>query len=109
MVATIVSHGLVLILLGASCDIHLTSEDGLEGFEALRLALLVDLGAAVGQLLHAIHHAMVGDGHAPHAVPDGLLHEVGYLRLAVKDGVVRMDVQMYEVFHQFSYFTCKCR
>ena len=109
VVATIVSHGLVLVLLGASCDIHLTSEDGLEGFEALRLALLVDLGAAVGQLLHAIHHAMVGDGHAPHAVPDGLLHEVGYLRLAVKDGVVRMDVQMYEVFHQFSYFTCKCR
>ena len=38
-------------------------------------------------------------GHAAHPVADGLVHKVLYFRLSVEYRIVRVYVQMYEVFH----------
>ena len=57
-------------------DIHLAAEDGDERFQPLFLPLLVDVDAVVVELLDPEHVAVVGDGHALHAVGYRLVNEL---------------------------------
>ena len=75
---------LVVIVLG---DIDLAADDGLD-----RRVLL---GEFV-ELLDAVHVAMVRDGQAGHSHFLGAVEQVLDGRHAVEDGVLRMDVKVYE-------------
>ena len=92
VVATHIALVLLAVALGASCHIHLATDDGLEGFESLLLAVFVDLSTIVNQLLDAEHHTMIGYSHTLHAILDGLVHQTWNLGLAIEDGVLCMDV-----------------
>ena len=92
VVTTHIALVLLAVALGASCHIHLATDDGLEGFESLLLAVFVDLSAIVNQLLDAEHHTMIGYCHTLHAILDGLVHQTWNLGLAVEDGILCMDV-----------------
>lgn len=78
VVALIVTFAPVLTLLVVIGDVHLATEDRLERLLALLLALLVDACTIIGKFLDAVHHAVVGDGHALHAVGNGFVHQVVY-------------------------------
>ena len=99
VIARVVVHALVLVVHRAAGYVHLAAEDRLERRFALLLPAFVDLGAVVRELLDAEHHAVVRDGHAFHPVGHGLVDQPCHLRLSVQDGVVRVDVQMYVIFH----------
>ena len=99
VIASHVAFLLHTVRLLAVCHVHLASEDGLERLLALLLQLTVHLVAVVEQLFHAEHIAMIGYRHTAHAVGNGLVDELLNGRLAVEERVVRVDVQMYEVFH----------
>ena len=90
---------LVAVGLGAPCHIHLASEDGFEGFLALFFEFLVFLVAVVEQLFHSHHVAMIGDGHSPHTVADGLVDQTLYAGLSVEQRIVSVYMQVYEVSH----------
>jgi hypothetical protein len=77
--------------------INLTAKDGLELF-LLRLTL-VNIVAVVEELLDAKHVAMVGHSHAAHSVTDGLIDQFRNGSLSIKDTVLCVYVQMYEIFH----------
>ena len=64
--------------------IHLTAEDGLEGFLPVLLPLLVQPHYNVVELLDAEHIAMVCHGHALHAVLPGLVYKFLDARLSVE-------------------------
>ena len=99
MVATLVLFAFLLLLWTVLCHIHLTAEDGLEGFQSFLLAFLVHSVHIVVKLLYAIHVAVVGDGHAALAVGYSLVNQTLNLRLAVKNRIISMNVQVYKVFH----------
>ena len=61
-----------------------------------RLILFVDV---VYELLDAVHHAMVGDCHAGHAVGHGFVDNGRDGRLPVKERVLTVDVKVYEFAH----------
>ena len=84
--------------------IHLTSEDGLEGFQTFFLAAFVDAPNIVVEFLDTEHVAMIGYRHASHAVAYSLVNQSLDARLAVQDRVVCMYVQMYEIFHKMCCF-----
>ncbi len=86
-----------LLGLAAVSHVHLAPENGLEGFLAFALQLLVHLVAVVVELLHAEHVAVVGDGHTAHAVGYCLVYDFVDGRLAVEDREVRMYMKMNEV------------
>ena len=102
VVAGVVAGVLVLVFLAAVGHIHLAPEDRLERLQPFSLALLVHRGAIVRKFLDAIHHAMVRNGHAAHAVADGFVHQVGHFRLSIEYRIVRMYVQMHKIFHSLS-------
>ena len=103
VIARFVTGFLVLVLLVMVRYIHLTAKDRLERLQSVGLALLVDTGTIVRELLDAIHHAVVGNGHALHAVLDGFVDQMGHLGLTIKNGIMSMYVQMNEIFHQFFF------
>ena len=103
VIARLVAGFLVFVLLVMVGHIHLTAEDGLERLQSVGLALLIDTGAIVRELFDAIHHAVVGNGHALHAVLDGFVDQMGHLGLTIKNGIMSMYVQMNEIFHQFFF------
>ena len=72
-----------LVLFPAMSHIHLAAKDGLEGFLAFLLPTLVHSSHIIEELLDAKHVAVVGDGHASHAVIQGLVHQFGDARLPV--------------------------
>ena len=102
VVAALVAVLFHLVFLRVARHVHLAAENGLE----LRLALLFQLPvlllAVVEKLLYAHHVAMVGHGHAPHAVGYGLVDELLYTGLPVEDAVISMYVKMDEILHCFS-------
>ena len=102
VIATQVLLGLLQVHVAPSGHIHLTSEDGLERFQSLFLASLVDTIAYIMEFLDAEHIAMVSDGHAFHAVGNSLVNQFLDTRLTVKNRIIGMYVQMYEIFHCFS-------
>ena len=55
--------------------IHFATEDGFEGFQPLFLASFVDAADVIVKFLDAKHIAMIGNGHAFHAVADGLVNQ----------------------------------
>ena len=88
-----------LVLLAASQQlravsrhIHLATKDRYERLQPFLLALLVHVADDVVKFLDAEHVAMVGDGHAPHAVLQGFVYQTLNLRLAVEDREVGMYV-----------------
>ena len=91
-----------LVLLGVPSHVHLTAQNGLELRLALFFQLPVLLLAVVEKLLDAHHVAMVGHGHAAHAVGDGLVDELLYTGLPVEDAVISMYVKVDEILHGFS-------
>ena len=102
VIATQVLLGLLQVHVAPSGHIHLTSEDGLERLQSLFLASLVDTIAYIMEFLDAEHIAMVSDGHAFHAVGNSLVNQFLDTRLTVKNRIIGMYVQMYEIFHCFS-------
>ena len=42
---------------------------------------------------------MVGDGHTPHTIGNGLVNQFRYARLSVENGIISMDMQVYKVLH----------
>ena len=79
--------------------IHLAPEDRLEFRLALVAELAVHLVAVVIEFLNAEHVAMVGDGHTPHTIGNGLVNQFRYARLSVENGIISMDMQVYKVLH----------
>ena len=89
------AHVALLFLLVVLCTarhIHLAAEYGLERLLALGLQLAVDFLAVVVKLLYAEHVAVVGYGHALHAVGHSLVDKFLHARLSVKNGVISMYV-----------------
>ena len=99
VIATLVIPGLLQMHVATTRHIHLTAEDGLERFEAVFLTLFVHAVADVVKFLNAEHVAVIGDGHALHAVADGFIYKLLDTRLTIEDRVVGMYMQMYEIFH----------
>ena len=92
MIAALVLLAVLLLLGTIARHVHLAAENGLERFQTLLLALLVDALTVVEKLLDAKHVAVVGDGHALHAVADGLVHQLRDFRLSVEYRIVGMYV-----------------
>ena len=103
VVARQVAVLLYLAFFLSVCHVYFAAEDGLEGFLAGFLELAVLLVAHIEELLDAEHVAVVGHGHAFHAVADGLVHQLLDAGLSVKNRIIGVYVQMYEVFH----FSCR--
>ena len=99
MVTAHIALILLSVALGTACHIHLAADDRLERFESLLLAVFINLAAIVGEFLDAEHHTVVGYRHTLHAVLDGLIYQMRYLRLAVEDGVLGVYMQMNKIFH----------
>ena len=57
------------------------------------------LPTVVEELLYAEHVAVVGHGHAPHAVGNGLVYQFLDTCLSVKNAVISMYVKMDEILH----------
>ena len=74
VVTTIVLFRLLQTLVATTGHIHLTTEDRFERFEALFFALFVHANADVVKFLNAKHIAVIGDGHAFHAIANGFIH-----------------------------------
>ena len=102
MITALILSGILQVHVATTGHIHLTAEDGLEGFEALFLALFVHAVADVVKFLNAKHIAVIGDGHAFHAVADSFIYKLLDTRLSVENRVVGMYMQMYEIFHFLS-------
>lgn len=88
-----------LVFLVVVGHIHLASENGLERLKPLLDPFFVHDGTIIKKLLDAIHHPVIRDGHAFHAVLDSLVHKIPHLRLTVEHRVMRMYVQMHKIFH----------
>ena len=84
VIAAVVAHLLHLIFLSAVGHIHLAAENGLKGRQSLFLALFVHPVADVVKLFDAKHVAVVGDGHATHAIGGGFLNKFLNARLSVE-------------------------
>ena len=85
MIAGVVAVLLHLVLLAVAGNVHLATENGLERLEAVLLPVLIDFGTVVRELLDAVHHAVIGDGHTAHAVFDGLVDQMIDARLSVEN------------------------
>ena len=92
VVAGVVAVLLHLVLLTMTGNVHLAAKDGLEGLLSVFLPVFVDFGTIVRKLLNAVHHAVVGDGHTPHTVADGLVHQVVDARLSVENREMGVNV-----------------
>ena len=57
------------------------------------------LVGVVEQLLDTHHVAVVGNGHAAHAVRNGFVHKFGYAGHSVQQRVLGMYVKMYKILH----------
>ena len=62
VIATLVFSGILQMHVATTGHIHLTAEDGLEGFESVFLTLFVHAVADVVKFLNAEHIAMIGRG-----------------------------------------------
>ena len=100
MVSSIVAVFLHLVLHAVAGNVHLTAVYRLERLQSFLFPVFIDFSAIVGELLYAEHYAVVGDCHTFHAVLDGFVDEVCYLRLSVKNRIVCMTMQMNEIFHR---------
>ena len=76
VVAAHVLLALMYLLGTMTSHIHLTAEDGLEGFQSLFLPFFVHTNAVVVELFDAKHVTMIGHRHASHAVTDSLIHKL---------------------------------
>ena len=92
MIARFVAVACALALLAVMGHIHLATKDGLERLKTFFLPAFVDPRAIVCKLLDAIHYTVVGDGHALHAILNSLVYQTRYLRLAIEDGIVGVNV-----------------
>lgn len=103
VIAAIVALFPHLVFLAPASHIHFATEYWLKGCKPIFLPLLVDLSATVGKLFNAKHDTVISDGHASHSILNGLADKIRHLGLAVKNGIMRVDVQMYKVFHRFQF------
>ena len=99
MVTALVAEVFYLVGFRASRHVHLASQYGLELGLALLLQFGVFLLAIVEKLLYAHHVAVVGHGHATHAVGYGLVHKPLDAGLAVEYAVISVYVEMNVVLH----------
>ena len=99
MIASAVILQVVPVLLSAASHIHLAATDRLERLQPFFLTFLVELLAAVKQLLNAKHVAVIGNCQAPHSVAYRFVNQFGNGRHTVQYRVVRMYVKVYEIFH----------
>ena len=86
--------------------IHLTAKDRFERLQSVLLALLVYPVADVMKFLNAEHVTMICDSHPLHTVGNGLIHKFLDARLPIKDRIICMYVQMYEIFHLLCCIFC---
>ena len=84
VVATHVAMLLHLILLAVVSHIHLAAKYRFERLLTLFLEFAVHLIAIIEKLFYAEHVAMIGYGHAFHAVGNGLVDEFLHTRLSVQ-------------------------
>ena len=73
-------------------EINLTAIDGLN----VLARFLLDLLARLAQLGHARHDAVIGDGNGGHVQLSRSSHHVFDVRHAVKQGILRVIMQMNE-------------
>ena len=69
------------------------------GLLNLTFGLTVYFVDVVVELFHAIHDAVVGEGHGVHAIFHAFVHNVGHLTHAVEDRVVGVNVKVSELNH----------
>ena len=92
MVAALVFFATAQRLRTMARDIHLTAEDGLEGFKSLLLASFIDATNIVVELLDAEHVTMVSDGHTLHTIGNSLVNQSLDARLAIQYRIICMYV-----------------
>ena len=85
VIAAKVFFGLAQTLIAATGHIHLTTENGFERFEAFFLSVLVHAIANVVKFFNTEHVAMIGNGHASHAILNGLIYKPLDTRLSIED------------------------
>ena len=84
VIAAKVFLGLFQALVTTTGHIHLTTEDGLEGFETVFLALLVQVETSVMKFFNTEHITVIGDRHASHAVLNSFGYKLLDTRLSIK-------------------------
>ena len=104
-------HGSFLLSRGTArlVDLRLQGGDLLLGGLDLVTAGAVLLLDVVVELLYAEHVAVVGDGDAAHAVGNGLVYKALYAGLSIKNGILRVYVQMYEIVHFNSFLSVQSK
>ena len=95
---------LVVLQLGVVMprDIHLASDDRLD-LVLFSLFVLMLVGE-LEELLDTVHVSVVGDGQRGHAHGFCPVEQSGYRRESVEDGILGVDVEVYEchsgiIFH----------
>ena len=101
VIAATIALFILLVLLAPARNIHLTTEYRLKGLKSLLLACFVNLTGIVKKLLYGEHIAVVGDSHAFHPVSDSLVYQLTDRRLTIKNGIIGMDMKMYEILHLY--------
>ena len=94
--AAVTFHILAFQQAAFAGHIHLAPDDGLE---RVFLVFLVELLHLAHEGVDAVHVAVVGDGHGALSVGVGFLDEFGYGGQSVKDGVLRVNVQVGKITH----------
>ena len=74
-------------------DIYLASDDGLDLIAPVSIEVLP---SHLEELFHAVHIAMVGNSNRGHAQLYGTFEKLPHVGEAVEDGILCMDVKMYE-------------
>ena len=101
VVAALILTPVFLLFRAMFGHIHLATEDGLERLFTLLFEFFIHRVTVIEKLLNAEHVAMVGHGHALHAIGNSLVDKPLDARLSVEDRIIGMYVKMNEVLHVF--------
>ena len=84
MVATKVILSLTQTFVATTGYIHLAAENGLERFEAFFLTAFIHAITNVVKFFNTKHIAVIGNGHASHAILNSFVYKLLNTRLSIK-------------------------
>ena len=104
VIATHIAHFFDFILLGTTCDIHLTAKDGLKGLLPFSFEFFIDTIGIIEKFLNAKHIPMVGNCHTLHTISNCLIYKAFDRGLTIQNRVICMDVKVYVIIHLLIIF-----